>query len=47
MEFIQPASWADALAIKAEMPAAVPLAGGTDLMVELNFDVRRPARCST
>jgi CO/xanthine dehydrogenase FAD-binding subunit len=43
VDFIQPASWADALAVKAELPAAVPLAGGTDLMVELNFDVRRPA----
>src|ERR1700729_1487141 len=42
MEFIQPASWSDALAIKAELPAAVPVAGGNDLMVELNFDVRRP-----
>jgi CO/xanthine dehydrogenase FAD-binding subunit len=42
MEFIQPASWSDALAIKTELPAAVPVAGGTDLMVELNFDVRRP-----
>jgi CO/xanthine dehydrogenase FAD-binding subunit len=42
MEFIQPASWSDALAVKAETPAAVPLAGGTDLMVELNFDARRP-----
>ena len=43
MEFIQPSSWAEALAIKAEMPAAIPLAGGTDLMVELNFGARRPA----
>ena len=42
MEFIQPESWAEALAIQAEMPAAVPLAGGTDLMVELNFGNRRP-----
>jgi CO/xanthine dehydrogenase FAD-binding subunit len=42
MDFIQPASWADALAIKASLPSAVPLSGGTDLMVELNFDVRRP-----
>ena len=42
MEFTQPTSWADALAAKAEWPAAVPLAGGTDLMVELNFDARRP-----
>jgi CO/xanthine dehydrogenase FAD-binding subunit len=43
VEFIRPTSWADALAVKAGLPAAVPLAGGTDLMVELNFDVRRPA----
>jgi CO/xanthine dehydrogenase FAD-binding subunit len=42
VEFIQPGSWAEALAIKADMPAAVPLAGGTDVMVELNFGVRRP-----
>ncbi len=42
MDFIQPTSWADALAIKAGLPAAVPLAGGTDLMVEVNFDARRP-----
>jgi CO/xanthine dehydrogenase FAD-binding subunit len=43
VEFLQPTSWADALAVKAELPDAVPLAGGTDLMVELNFDARRPA----
>ena len=42
MEFIQPGSFAEALAIQAEMPAAVPLAGGTDLMVEINFGARRP-----
>jgi CO/xanthine dehydrogenase FAD-binding subunit len=42
VEFIQPGSWAEALAVQAEMPAAVPLAGGTDLMVELNFGTRRP-----
>jgi CO/xanthine dehydrogenase FAD-binding subunit len=42
VEFIQPVTWADALAIKAAQPAAVALAGGTDLMVELNFDARRP-----
>jgi CO/xanthine dehydrogenase FAD-binding subunit len=28
--------------MKAERPEAVPIAGGTDLMVELNFDRRRP-----
>lgn len=43
VDFFQPTSWADALAIKAEMPDAVPLSGGTDVMVELNFDARRPA----
>src|SRR5580698_7399572 len=43
VDFIQPASWADALAVKAERPDAVPLSGGTDVMVELNFDARRPA----
>ncbi len=42
MEFLQPRSLAEAIAAKAEHPAAVPIAGGTDLMVEINFDVRRP-----
>jgi CO/xanthine dehydrogenase FAD-binding subunit len=42
VDFIQPASWAEALAAKAALPTAVPLAGGTDVMVELNFDARRP-----
>ncbi|HEY0167312.1 MAG TPA: FAD binding domain-containing protein [Jatrophihabitans sp.] len=42
MDFLRPESWADALAAKAELPAAAPLAGGTDLMVEINFDRRRP-----
>ncbi len=42
MDFLQPTSWADALAVRAQAPDAVPLAGGTDLMVELNFDARRP-----
>ncbi len=42
MDFLRPESWADALAAKAELPAAAPLAGGTDLMVDINFDRRRP-----
>jgi CO/xanthine dehydrogenase FAD-binding subunit len=42
MDFLQPASLAEAVAAKAEHPAAVPIAGGTDVMVEINFDVRRP-----
>src|SRR4029450_7331111 len=43
MEFLQPRSLPEALAVKAERPEAVPIAGGTDVMVELNFDRRRPA----
>lgn len=42
MEFFQPTSLAEALEIKSEHPRAVPLAGGTDLMVEINFGRRRP-----
>jgi len=43
MEFLQPGSLAEALAAKAASPDAVPIAGGTDMMVELNFARRRPA----
>jgi CO/xanthine dehydrogenase FAD-binding subunit len=42
MDFLQPASWADALAVRAGRPDAVAIAGGTDVMVDLNFDRRRP-----
>jgi CO/xanthine dehydrogenase FAD-binding subunit len=42
MDFLVPTTWADALAAKAEHPDAVPVAGGTDVMVEINFDHRRP-----
>jgi CO/xanthine dehydrogenase FAD-binding subunit len=42
MEFLQPATLADAVAAKAACPGAVPIAGGTDVMVEINFDMRRP-----
>ena len=42
MEFLQPGTWADALAAKAEIPAALPIIGGTDVMVDLNFDRARP-----
>ena len=42
MEVLQPDSWPEALELKATHPDAVPIAGGTDLMVELNFDRRRP-----
>jgi CO/xanthine dehydrogenase FAD-binding subunit len=43
MEFFRPATWVDALAIKAERPGVRAIAGGTDLMVEINFDRSRPA----
>ncbi|MGW6597644.1 FAD binding domain-containing protein [Streptomyces sp. NPDC055036] len=42
MDFLRPAGWEEALAAKAEHPTAVPIAGGTDVMVEINFDHRRP-----
>ena len=42
MDFLQPGTWAEALAARAEHPGAVPIAGGTDVMVELNFDRYRP-----
>jgi CO/xanthine dehydrogenase FAD-binding subunit len=42
MEFLRPATLGEALAAKAARPDAVPIAGGTDIMVELNFDRRRP-----
>jgi CO/xanthine dehydrogenase FAD-binding subunit len=43
VDFLRPRTLAEALALKAERPEAVPIAGGTDVMVELNFDRRRPA----
>src|SRR5579864_1609374 len=42
MRFLQPGSLTEAIEAKAEVPAAVPIAGGTDVMVEINFDARRP-----
>ncbi|MCP2261769.1 CO or xanthine dehydrogenase, FAD-binding subunit [Streptoalloteichus tenebrarius] len=42
MDFLRPGSWAEALEAKAALPDAVPIAGGTDVMVEINFDHRRP-----
>lgn len=42
MDVYLPRTLAEALEIKAAHPDAVPIAGGTDLMVELNFDRRRP-----
>jgi CO/xanthine dehydrogenase FAD-binding subunit len=42
MRFLQPGDLTEALEMKSLHPEAVPLAGGTDLMVDLNFDRRRP-----
>ena len=42
MEVFTPHSLDDALRLKAEHPDAVPIQGGTDVMVELNFDRARP-----
>jgi CO/xanthine dehydrogenase FAD-binding subunit len=42
MEVVSPTSLDQALRVKAEHPEAVPIQGGTDVMVELNFDRRRP-----
>lgn len=42
MEVLQTDSWREALELKAAHPDAAPIIGGTDLMVELNFDRIRP-----
>ncbi|MFB3738500.1 MAG: FAD binding domain-containing protein [Candidatus Velamenicoccus archaeovorus] len=42
MEVRLPRTLEEALEVKSERPEAVPIAGGTDLMVELNFDRSRP-----
>ncbi|GIF70347.1 carbon-monoxide dehydrogenase medium subunit [Asanoa ishikariensis] len=42
MEFLRPSDWDEALAAKAAHPDAMPIAGGTDVMVDLNFDRSRP-----
>jgi CO/xanthine dehydrogenase FAD-binding subunit len=43
MEVYAPTTLAEALELRAEHPEAVPVAGGTDLWVELNFRRARPA----
>lgn len=42
MDVLSPRSLSDALRLKAEHPDALPIQGGTDVMVELNFDRARP-----
>ena len=43
MDFLHPTTWAEALAMKGARRDALPIAGGTDVMVEINFDRHRPA----
>jgi CO/xanthine dehydrogenase FAD-binding subunit len=42
MDVVSPRSLDEALRVKAGHPDALPVQGGTDLLVELNFDRRRP-----
>jgi CO/xanthine dehydrogenase FAD-binding subunit len=42
MDFLQPTSWREALEMRAAHPDAMPIAGGTDVMVEINLDRHRP-----
>lgn len=42
MDFLRPMTWREALEAKSAHPHAVPIAGGTDVMVEINFGQRRP-----
>ena len=43
MDVLTPRTLEEALRLKAERIEAVPIQGGTDVMVELNFDRARPA----
>ena len=42
MEFLQPSKWREALEARAAHPDALPIWGGTDVMVEMNFARKRP-----
>ena len=42
MDVLTPRTLEEALRLKAERPDAVPIQGGTDVMVDLNFDRARP-----
>ncbi|GLZ77553.1 carbon-monoxide dehydrogenase medium subunit [Actinorhabdospora filicis] len=43
MAHLRPRSWGEALALRAAHPEAVPVSGGTDLMVRMNLAGHRPA----
>src|SRR5204863_3950094 len=42
VDVLAPRSLDEALQLKGERPGALPIEGGTDVMVELNFDRQRP-----
>src|SRR5712692_11408328 len=42
MDVYLPRTLDEALELKAARPETLPLAGGTDVMVEINFDLQRP-----
>ncbi|OLT26400.1 carbon monoxide dehydrogenase [Nocardiopsis sp. CNR-923] len=42
MDFLSPSTLEEALEAKSAHPDGVPIMGGTDVMVELNFDKHRP-----
>ncbi len=42
MELLQPGTWEEALEARAAHPGALPLHGGTDVMVDVNFGRERP-----
>ena len=42
MELLQPDDWSEALELKATNPTALPIWGGTDVMVDVNFGRARP-----
>jgi CO/xanthine dehydrogenase FAD-binding subunit len=42
MTFLQPATWQEALAARAAHPEAVAVAGGTDVLVDINFHRLNP-----
>ena len=42
MDVLTPQTLDEALRLKAERPEALPIQGGTDVMVEVNFDRARP-----
>jgi CO/xanthine dehydrogenase FAD-binding subunit len=43
VDVLTPRSLEEALRLKAELPDALPIQGGTDVMVDVNFDRARPS----